>query len=145
MFSLFAKKYWSNFYLPSDIKYQLSEVNSNKIKSFLNSKKIKFRTIKCNRISEHLFYISISFTTECELLKFDKYIKQFKEMIPPWFAFPDILQGSPRWNQGYQEDYCINNWLPYWESMNKIEKENYLFKYDCPHEWRSWFVDNKML
>ncbi|MPS72957.1 MAG: hypothetical protein E2590_07355 [Chryseobacterium sp.] len=145
MFGLFSKKYWYHFYLPAEVIYHLSEVNNSELKAFLTNENIKFSRIDIQKISDYLGYVSISFKTNNELSYFKKYISKFKELIPPWSAFPNLFQGAPRWNQGYEEDYCIKNWVPYWRSLNALQKQQYMAKFNCPIEWKEWFKENKML
>ncbi|MCU7619283.1 hypothetical protein NZ698_19050 [Chryseobacterium sp. PBS4-4] len=140
MLKLFTKKYWYNFYLPSELFYSISEVNSRSI-TMLLEKKINFKKITIQKISNHLYYISICLNEE-DLLIFEEYILNFKELIPPWLAFPNIFEGTPRWNQGHQEDYCIGNWLPYWRDLSFLEKNQYMEKYSCPTEWKIWLSEN---
>ncbi|WP_144283272.1 hypothetical protein [Chryseobacterium echinoideorum] len=145
MLSLFSKKHWYHFYLPVELINRLPEISTSELERFLLIENINFVKINIQKITNNLDYVGISFRTENELILFKNYVSQFKELLPPWFVFPEVFQGSPRWNQGYQEHYCINNWLPYWKKLNKIEKEKYLFKYDCPNEWKTWFINNNML
>lgn len=142
MFNLFFKKYIYNFYLPKDILIQLTTVDSDSLSILFVKKGIHFNKIKVSSISNYLYYISIDFCSEKDLDNFQKFMIKYRELLPPWITFPDIFQGFPRWNQGYEEDYCIKNWLPYWESMDRLEKEKYMIKYNCPKEWRLWLDGN---
>ncbi|WP_346820895.1 hypothetical protein [Rapidithrix thailandica] len=54
-----------------------------------------------------------------------------------------MFQGSPRWNQGVEEDYAIFNWRPYWKRLDDKQKEKYKLKYACPAEWSEWLQENK--
>ena len=73
------------------------------------------------------------------------FLKQHKELFPPWKVFPDMFQGSPRWNQGIEEDYSVNNWLPFWKGLDNNQRDAYMKKYSCPLEWKSWLLENENL
>jgi len=72
-----------------------------------------------------------------------QYLGQYPELFPPWLAFPGLWQGAPRWNQGYEESYGLDHWLPYWERLNLADKKTYQKKYNCPAEWSEYLADLK--
>lgn len=139
------KKYEYHFYLPAELYYSVKEVNNKSLQRIFNDKKLIFEKLKYQKITDKLYYISLYFKKEIEKENFKIEINKFKELLPPWLVFPNIFKGSPRWNQGVQEDYCINNWLPYWNKLDFKEKQNYLTKYDCPNDWIDWMKENVML
>jgi hypothetical protein len=104
MFKLFYK-YNNGFYLNVEIYDDFSKsnlaINIENLKLyFIDKVKIsnKFKS-KLNTITEKLYYIE--FFTDDKNTK-DLLIHFFspqKELLPPWVVFPDIFDGSPRWNQ----------------------------------------------
>ena len=71
-------------------------------------------------------------------------LTQRTELLPPWIVFPNMFQGSPRWNQGVEQDYCCNYWIPYWKNLSDEEKRVYFAKYNAPQEWVDWLNEHKM-
>ena len=68
-----------------------------------------------------------------------------EEIEPPWIAFPN---SSPihGWNQGYQQEWKNNVWLPFWRGMTEAEREDYLNRRQASSEWREtltvyWVAD----
>lgn len=58
------------------------------------------------------------------------------EIKPPWIVFPN---SSPiyGWNQGGNEYWKTNVWMPFWTAMSEDERESYLEKWQPPDEdWR---------
>jgi hypothetical protein len=58
------------------------------------------------------------------------------EIEPPWVAFPN---NSPiyGWNQGFQEAWKTNVWLPFWRSLSEEKQNEYLKKWRPPDDdWR---------
>ncbi|SDE59530.1 hypothetical protein [Riemerella columbipharyngis] len=145
MLKLFKRKVWYHFYLPAELYHYIKVINDKTLKQFFYDKRLLFRGIRCEKISNKLFYVSVSFNSRTEKETFEIEIAKYNELFPPWVVFPDIFYGAPRWNQGIQEDYCIRNWLPYWGSLDFNQKEEYLLKYDCPKEWIGWFKQNNIL
>jgi hypothetical protein len=80
-----------------------------------------------------------------EIKSVKQYIEltQKAELLPPWIVFPDMFHGSPRWNQGYEQDYCWNYWIPFWKNMSESEKISYCAKFNAPQEWIDWLNENK--
>jgi hypothetical protein len=59
-----------------------------------------------------------------------------EEIEPPWVAFPN---NSPvfGWNQGFQESWKTNIWLPFWRSLSAEKQKEYLEKWRPPNDdWR---------
>ena len=144
MFKFLNNKYWFNFYLPSELFLSIGSIDRKSLELIFKNRMLNFKRIILEEVSNNLFYVSISFEKEKDFNSFKKYISEFKELIPPWTAFPDLFQGVPRWNQGFQEDYCINNWIPFWNRLNELEKIQYLKKYNCPNDWHEWLTNNNM-
>lgn len=148
MFKLFYK-YNINFYLNAEIYDDLSkskiELNNKNLKLYLIktlrlSNKFK---LKLHKISERLN--SLEFLTD---YKSDKdllthFFNPAKELLPPWIVFPNIFDGSPRWNQGIEEDYCVKYWIPYWKKLHTLSKDKYLKKYNCTDDWKEWLLNNE--
>jgi hypothetical protein len=147
MFKLFYK-YNNGFYLNVEIYDDFSKsnlaINIKNLKLyFIDKVKIsnKFK-LKLNTITEKLYYIE--FFTDDKNTK-DLLIHFFspqKELLPPWVVFPDIFDGSPRWNQAIEEDYSIKYWIPYWKTLDTFSKDKYLEKYNCNIEWKEWLSSN---
>lgn len=138
MLDFFKRKHRYNFYLPIELQRKISVVDSKRLILFLESIKVRFQKLKIEKISDNLYYISICLYSENDIDQLKKELSLYREMMPPWVAFPDLFHGSPRWNQGFEEDYCINHWLPYWGSLDFNHKQEYLLRYDCPKEWNEW-------
>lgn len=60
-----------------------------------------------------------------------------KEIEPPWVYAPEFEPGRAFWRQE-GELWFIYVWLPYWESLNSSEREEYLIKWNVPEEWRKY-------
>jgi len=142
MFDFFKRKYIHSFYLPPEMYDKLTEINKKQLGEFLLTK-IDFYKINLKKISDKLYYINIYFLSENELKRFKTFLLSFKELFPPWIAFPSMFQGSPRWNQGYQEHYCNNYWIPFWKELTALQKEDYMIKYNCPADWKEWLIENE--
>jgi hypothetical protein len=99
-------------------------------------------TVSTKRISENLYTIRMSTKDESFYLKIKKTIEEYNELLPPWIAFPDMFQGTPRWNQGYEQDYCWTYWIPYWKKMSGEEKTTYYAKHNAPKEWIDWLQEH---
>lgn len=145
MLNLFSKKYWHYFYLSAELKNKLSETSISELEKFLKSENINFYKIIIKKITNNLDYVGIGFRTENELIIFQNFISQFKQLLPPWIVFPNLFQGAPKWNQGFEEDYCINNWLPYLNGLEEEQKKIYLAKYNIPKEWKDWLIENNII
>ena len=96
------------------------------------------KSIQVKEIAEDFFLITIKVKEYSVCKKIKEMLAYDVELTPPWIVFPDIFQGCPRWNQGYEEDYCCNYWMPYWRSLNKEERNVYYIKHKAPQEWVSW-------
>lgn len=55
-----------------------------------------------------------------------------------------MFQGATRCNQGVEEDYRVNTWLPFWKKLDFKQKQEYLSKFSCPVEWREWLSENSL-
>lgn len=54
---------------------------------------------------------------------------------PPWVKFPEFPPFDTFWRQS-GEYWLAYEWLPYWESLNQQEKEDYLIHWQVPEVWR---------
>lgn len=68
-----------------------------------------------------------------------KKLNNNEEIEPPWVAFP---ASSPiyGWNQGLNEEWKINVWMPFWRNLNKDEKDEYLTRWQISEEWRETLI-----
>jgi hypothetical protein len=67
-------------------------------------------------------------------------LNEGKEIQPPWIAFPDSEPFG--WNQGYQEEWKSNVWMPFWGNLIIDEKKSYLKKWQPPTtEWKEFYSD----
>ncbi|AXT52852.1 hypothetical protein D1818_19230 [Aquimarina sp. BL5] len=125
-----------------DITTIHNEIAKEGILSYFSSKGFSFskRKFKIQEIGTSLIYVELAFKTERELERFRQFVSNYKELIPPWVVLPHSFQGAPRWNQGYEEDYCVGHWIPFWKSLNQHQKEVYQTKYDCPKVWQEWLL-----
>lgn len=148
MFKLFYK-YRSLFYLNTEIYSDLLksniDINEKNLKVYFVSKinmSDKFK-LRLRPVTERFHYIEVF--TDCKINKdlLDVFFNSRKELLPPWIVFSNIFEGSPRWNQGIEEDYCIKHWMPYWKSLDIVSKERYLQKYNCKLEWKEWLFNNE--
>jgi len=67
-------------------------------------------------------------------------INSGEEIEPPWIVYP---HSSPiyGWNQGYQEAWLKNIWLPFWQSLDANQRQKYLEKWHPPmEEWREYLT-----
>ncbi len=142
-------KHICHAYLPTGIYNDISEtdreITPESLKGFLRRNNIPVNKckIKIQTLSQFLYYTVIKFKEEEHLQATERLIAQHKELFPPWMAFPNIFYGVPRWNQGFEYDYCILHWIPYWKSLTDVEKEDYLNKYPYPLEWKDWFEESE--
>jgi hypothetical protein len=125
------KSYNIIFYLPYKL-YIEHEVKNN------IARKCSY-SIYTKKITDNLYLITIKVKDYSIYKQFENLFSN-KELLPPWIAFPNMFDGYPRWNQGYEEDYCCKNWLPYWESLSAAEKIDYCNKHNAPQEWLDWLT-----
>lgn len=123
----------------------MGNIDENGLILYLNKHGIVPEHVKMHKVSNYLYYATVTFSSEVHLNICKDYILSLRELISPWLAFPDLFEGAPRWNQGYQEDYCIHYWLPYRKGLNSKQKDSYLCKYSCPEEWKDWLSDNDLI
>ena len=147
MFDLFYNYPHSHsFYLPADIYYKLrvEKITSNLIGAYFKSNGINTNCvkIKVQQINKLLYYIVVKFKEENEKNKLVDLVTGCSDFFSPWEVFPNMFQGSPRWNQGVEEHYAINCWLPFWNILTDKQKDEYRLKYSCPLEWSAWLQDN---
>ena len=134
-------KYYHQFYLSSTLYSHILKnekiATVNQINIFFKNrfKKLKIKTIK---ISEPLYFITLKFKTENSKALILDYLFANNELFPPWVIFPNYLNEHISWDQGVAYDYNILNWLPFWQSLNQQEKQEYMDKYDCPLDWKDW-------
>jgi len=144
MLSLFYKHH-HYFYLPVKILEEIQKDKKQKLSKQLLLDFFKkefilesgFR-LSVQNITNDLFLVTVAFKTQETAIAFKLKIATYKELMPPWVIFPNLFQGVPRWNQGIEEDYGVNHWLPFWQSLNQQEKQEYMDKYDCPLDWKDW-------
>jgi len=143
MFNFFYK-YSHHFYLSSvlynSILEKCNDIEPKTINKFLNKNGVLLneKEIKSEKISKFLYLVTIKFKKRDKKSNLITFLKHYKELFPPWKTFPNMFQGAPRWNQGIAEDYCVFNWLPFWDNLDNKQKELYLLKYTCPLEWIEW-------
>ncbi|TWP26139.1 hypothetical protein ETU09_10590 [Apibacter muscae] len=143
-----TNKYIYQFYLSNAIYEDIFKIykncSINEIKSFFiqQNNYLKKGKIKIQQINRYLFYISIYTYNVEDIEKIQNYIYNHHELFPPWIVFPNLMQGTPRWNQGYEEDYNKNYWIPMFLSFDQRQKDKYLLKFNCPKEWKIWLEDN---
>lgn len=58
-----------------------------------------------------------------------------EEIEPPWISFP-LSSPVYGWNQGRNEVWKNSVWVPFWKSLSKGEKDNYLTRWQTSKEWR---------
>lgn len=135
-------KYRIVFYIPYRLYVLCKE--SRDIKSIVKQEVDKnipgkhSKSIQVKKIAEDFFLITIKVKEDAVYQQIKEMLANDKELLPPWTAFPDIFQGCPRWNQGYEEDYCCNHWIPYWKNLSEKEKDTYCVKHKAPQEWLDW-------
>lgn len=144
MMVFFSKKHNEYFYLPVEWVESLRVVNKINLKSLFKKKQVNYCDLSIQKITSNLYYVFISFRCESDKLTFQEYLKRFQELYPPWVVFTNMFYGVPRWNQGYEEDYCVKYWIPYWNFLDKLSKNIYLEKYNCPKEWKEWLEEQEM-
>lgn len=60
-----------------------------------------------------------------------------KEIEPPWVYAPEFEPARAFWRQ--EGELWFNYvWLPYWESLSLLEREEYLVRWDVPEIWRKY-------
>ncbi len=142
-------KYNSNFYLNAEIYEDLSkseiDINVKNLTLYFIEKinlSNKFK-IKLHKVTERLDFIEFftDYRIDKDLLTY--FFNPYKELLPPWIVFLNIFDGSPRWNQGIEEDYCIKFWMPYWKNLDALSKDKYLDKYNCNMDWKEWLSNSE--
>lgn len=65
-----------------------------------------------------------------------------EEIEPPWITFPISLP-AVGWNDHFLENWKLNIWIPFWDTLDEVEKKTYLQKYPPPdQEWRKNITEN---
>lgn len=144
MLKIFKRKVECHFFLPSNFSFSDYNLSTDNIKILLRNHNFKFRKIKSQKVGCFLYFVSVFCVTEDEMNIFKDQMIKFKDLVPPWIAFPYLFQGSPRWNQGFEE-YYGNVWMDFFKTLSIKDKESYLLKYDCPKEWEQWFKEANYL
>ncbi len=70
-------------------------------------------------------------------------LKRGEEIEPPWITFP--WSQPVGWNQGYQQIYQENVWIPFYNSLSREQRFGYIEKWNAPEDWRLWYLDETML
>lgn len=144
MLNFFKKNFEYHFFLPSEFAILKDDLKTRDIEVLFKQNNLEFDKIKSLKVGVFLYFISVFCSDENKIKLFEKQISQFKELVPPWIAFPDLFQGSPRWNQGFEE-YYGNVWSDFFVKIPSMDKNTYLLKYDCPEEWEQWLKEVKYL
>jgi hypothetical protein len=63
-----------------------------------------------------------------------------EEIIPPWIAFPDSEPWWGGWRQGNAEGWLILVWLPFWRTLDRKAKADYMEKWNTPADWREYLL-----
>ena len=61
-----------------------------------------------------------------------------KEVNPPWVVYPESLPSDSFWKYG-GEVYMQDAFLPYIQSLNEKELEEYLTRWQVPEDWAFYF------
>lgn len=61
-------------------------------------------------------------------------VNNSEEIEPPWIAFPN---SSPihGWNQGLNQAWKLNVWMPFWQKLNVDERKKFLLRWKSSEEW----------
>lgn len=131
------------FYLPYEL-YVLFK-GSNDIKNIKNIIKLEIGksilgehaiSIKLEEVTpeaKNLFLVTVTVKEYSVYQKIKEVLLGYKELIPPWTAFPNMIAG--RGNQGYVEHYYWSYWVPYWRGMSEEERNTYCTRHSAPEEW----------
>ncbi|MDP3533157.1 MAG: hypothetical protein Q8S31_07725 [Alphaproteobacteria bacterium] len=57
---------------------------------------------------------------------------------PPWIEYPGFLPSDIFWRQE-GEVWALGVWLPFWVSLNDIERQAYLKEWDAPLKWQEFY------
>ncbi len=64
-----------------------------------------------------------------------------EEFEPPWVFAPNSEPWSGGWRQGNGEYWLHEIWLPFWQKLNKEERNMYLKKWQAPtQEWNEYLT-----
>ena len=67
-------------------------------------------------------------------------LNQVDDTFPPWKAFPEYVLYSENW-KNHKAAYWMNKvWWPFWNTLSKKEKKNYLDRHHPPIEWRIYLT-----
>lgn len=138
---LFKKQIGFYFLLPKEFVYPENKT----FEKVLVNKGFIFEKIGYKKIGVLAYLVNVYFKSEKDMSVFKEKLSAFNEFLPPWIVFPTFFMDLRGWNQGYQEAYCIEKWLPYWEGLSIKEKNEYMIRFNCPTEWKEWFENNGML
>ena len=61
------------------------------------------------------------------------------EIEPPWIVFPS----SEPWyfNQGHNEDWQMNIFIPFWNRLSREEQIAYVEKWEAPPSWHDTLLN----
>lgn len=63
-----------------------------------------------------------------------------KEIEPPWIAFPHS-ESVGGWNQGYNEEWKRNVWMPFWSGLSDDERNAYFERWQPSEDWRQTLTE----
>ena len=64
-----------------------------------------------------------------------------EEVEPPWVTFPNAQPGG--WNQGYQEVWKSDVWIPFWNNLSNEERREYLERWHPSEDWYESLVSGE--
>ena len=64
---------------------------------------------------------------------------EHRELAPPWSAYPGQPPWWAGWRQGDSEAWLIQQWMPFWRSLDADQRSSYLSRWEPPDEdWREY-------
>lgn len=65
-------------------------------------------------------------------------MKSIYSMVPPWVKYPIISVKSIGWRIGGEPDKYLTNFICWWSTLDKEQKDTYREIYPAPESWREF-------
>ena len=63
------------------------------------------------------------------------------DQLPPWVVFTGS-EPYLRWNQGVNEHWRAEAWIPFWRSLESSSRKEYLTRWGAPQDWIEALTDS---
>ena len=65
------------------------------------------------------------------------------EIKPPWISYPTVPPDDFFWREA-GEPWLNLVWRPFWDSLDKVARDEYLDRFPPPEVWQTSFLDDRL-